>query len=268
MRTAMQEAGYDRSFVERAIAYPSDKMWYPTAAELLAAHAISGVVDNYKFAASGYGIRPGSEDFAGELRKEPVFRAMEQADSRAFAKVSSEFQQRYIEGVPEGVIIAHVRREMLAAVRSRLSMADDQVLIDYAGLIADQYDAVGKVDAKVCYAYAAGGADSAKAVDLFGAELRNREVRLAERILSAAAASRSPLNKQELEALYRKVFRTLAARYGEPEVRLLMEPAKVKPSQYATYCTVAAAMFREIAQLPQAGAVLSAIFKQAPSGTK
>ena len=109
MRTDLLEAGYPPAFVERAVSYPPDKMWYPSAAELLAAHVISGVVDNYKFAASGYGIRPGTEDFASELRKELLFRAMEKADANAFANLARRYQQRYIEGVPEGIIIDNMR---------------------------------------------------------------------------------------------------------------------------------------------------------------
>jgi hypothetical protein len=30
----MLEAGYDRSFADRAISYSADKMWYPSVSEL------------------------------------------------------------------------------------------------------------------------------------------------------------------------------------------------------------------------------------------
>lgn len=90
----------------------------------MAAQVISGVVDNYKFAASGYGIRPGTEDFASELRKEPLFQAMKRADSSAFANLARRYQQRYIEGVPEGIIIDNMRtRTMIPLIRARLPMA-------------------------------------------------------------------------------------------------------------------------------------------------
>jgi hypothetical protein len=270
LRTAMLEVGYERAFVDRAMTYPSDKMWYPSAAELQAAHVVSGVVDNYRFAASGYGIRPGTEDFAGELRKEPLFRAMEQADSGAFIALASQYQRRYLEGVPEGTIIDDIReRTMLPLIRARLPLADSQTLIDYAKLIADQYEALGSVDAKACYAYAARG-ESGKVLELLGADLRQREVRLSERILAATPTQRATAGKQQLEALYRKVFDKLIKRYDEADLRLLLESDKVRPHQYAAYCRIATAMFREIAQLPAAEAVslLYAMFKELSAETK
>jgi len=264
MRAAMLEAGYDRAFVDRAASYPSDKMWYPSVAELQAAHVISGVVDNYKFAASGYGIRPGTEDFASELRKEPLFRAMEGADSGAFAQLASQYQSRYLEGVPEGIILDDIREHtMLPLIRSRLPLADTQTLIDYAKLVADQYETLGLADAQVCYAYAARG-ESGKALQLLGADLKQREVRLSERILSATPTRRPTASQRDLEALYRKVFNRLVARHGEADVGVLLDPAKVRPAQYLSYCRMAAAMFKEFTQLPAAEAetVLSALFKE------
>lgn len=143
-------------------------------------------------------------------------------------------------------------------------------MIDYAKLIADEYAAIGAVDAKVCYNYAAIGGDSGRALDLLSSELKQRELRLSEQLLSSTAPSRNAPSKQELEALYGKVFKKLVARYGDADVRLLSEPAKVKPTEYAAYCRGVAAMFREFAQLPplEAGSVLSAVFKESASDAK
>jgi len=271
VRVDLLEAGYERSFVDRAVSYPADKMWYPSAEELVAAHAISGVVDDYRFAASGYGIRSGTEDFTRELRKEPLLRAIEQADSSAFANLASQYQQGYVEGVPEGVILNDIRtRIMFPLIRSRLLTADDQILIDYAKLIADEYDELAAVDAETCFTYAATGGDSAKAFNLLGTGLKQRDRRLSERILTSGAIRRSTPSQQELRAMSAKVLGKLVARYGEAEVRLLMDTATVKPPQYAAFCRIAAALYREYAQLPpmEAGSVLSAAFKLIGSDIK
>ena len=147
-------------------------------------------------------------------------------------------------------------------------MADDQILIDHARLIADQYDALGKRDAKACYAYAVGGDGSAKALDYLDTDLKGRELRLSERILASAPTHRNAPKARELDTLYTRIFQTLVARYGDTDTRLLVEPTKVKPADYASYCTVAAGMFREIARLPEAGSLLSVMFKDVASNAK
>ena len=152
---------------------------------------------------------------------------------------------------------------MLPLIRSRLPLADTQTLIDYAKLVADQYETLGLADAQVCYAFAARG-ESGKALQLLGADLKQREVRLSERILSATPTRRPTASQRDLEALYRKVFNRLVARHGEADVGVLLDPAKVRPAQYLSYCRMAAAMFKEFTQLPAAEAetVLSALFKE------
>jgi len=68
MREVLLRAGLPPSFVTRAISYSHQQMWYPTEAELLAANVITGTTDTYRFSISGYGLRPGAEDFAKKLQ--------------------------------------------------------------------------------------------------------------------------------------------------------------------------------------------------------
>jgi hypothetical protein len=270
MRMALLEEGYERAFVDLAVSYPSDKMWYPSVSELQATHVISGEVDNYKFAASGHGFRPGTDDVVVAMRKNPLYRAMEQVDAGAFAKFASQYERRYVEGVPEGTILDDAYDQLLdPLVRSRRPLADSQILIDYARLFADQYQAIGVVDAEACYAYSVRG-ESEKALRLLSPELKQRERDLIERVLATPPARTTAPNDQEVEALGHKVNERLVARYGEADVRLLRDSEKVGPSQYPSFCRVAVAMFREIAQLPaaEAGTMMSAVFKELSQDSK
>jgi len=200
----MLEAGYDRSFADRAIAYSADKMWYPSVSELEAAKVISGVVDNYKFAASGYGIRPGTEDFAKELRNQPLFGAIAKSEPLAFANMTNKFQKNYVDGVPEGAIQDEIRANtMIPLILSRLPRADNQIQVDYAKLIADQYDAVGSVDAKACYDYAVNGSNVGSVIKLFGTELKQREFRLFELLLASSVAGRTSSSQEHVEAIFK-----------------------------------------------------------------
>ena len=265
MRDALISSGLDRSFVSRAISHSSSQMWYPTTTELIAARAISGMVDGYKFAASGYGIRPGTENFAASLRKMSFYRAVEEVDPAMFAAVASQFQQRYVDGLPEGNIIDELRdTKVFSLVRSRLPNADDRPLIDFASLAAEQYEMLGAKDGKACYEYATKGGNS-KIIEQLGPEMNKREVALSERVLRSNTI-RSVSSSGQLEALYGKVFAKLGKQYSDADILLLVEPEKTKPAQYSKFCRMLASMFREVTRLPleDAGSVLSEFFKEAP----
>jgi hypothetical protein len=262
MRSALLSVGLDSSFVSRAVSHTHAEMWYPTVPELAAAKVISGVTDEYRFAASGYGIRPGQEDFKEQLRRVSFFRALEEAAPEVFATTATKFQQAYVEGVPEGTILDELRDSQLSPVlTARMSTADNAVLAEFAALIADQYAALGSKNAQYCYDYAVKGATTTL-VNQLPADLRSREIALSEKILKGPKVRDTP-RPNELERLYGKVSDALAKKYSAEDMRLLSSSEKLKAPQYAKYCQMATAMFREISRLPlpEAGSVMRDIYK-------
>lgn len=266
MRKLLTEAGLQAGFVDRAVAPSFATMWYPTPAELMQAHVVSGIVDNYRFAASGYGTRPDARTFEEQLRRTPLFDAIEATDPQAFRTVVDMFHHSYIEGVPEGRIMDDLRTSKVTPlILSRMIYADDQLLADYAALMADQYEALGQRDATACFRYAASGAIT-NLVDLLPDRLKAREMALSEAVLRSTER-RKPTDVP-VQPIYRTIFDKLAAQFGPAQVRILADPAKVSPAQYATYCNLAVAMFRTVAALPpeQAGIVMSHIFGNTARG--
>src|SRR5262249_22628706 len=157
-----------------------------------------------KFAASGHNFRR-TDDVVAAMRKNALYAAMEQADADAFAKFASQYEQRYVEGVPEGTILDDAYNQLLLPlIRSRLPFGDTQIMIDYALLIADQYQSIGAVDAEACYAYSMRG-ENRKAVRLLGPELKQREVELNERLLITPLARTAAPSEQEVKPLSHKV---------------------------------------------------------------
>lgn len=263
-RRLLTEAGLPQAFVDRAVAPESTAMWYPPIPELLAARAITGVVDDYRFAASGYGTHVDADAIAATLRRTPLFAAIESTDRAMFDAIVDAFYRAYLEGQPEGRILDEMRaRKVTPTIMARLTQADDGLLADYARLMADQYEALGQKDVTACYRYAALGADTAM-VNLLPAPLRQREMELSERVLGSTARRAAP-SAERTQPIYRAIFEKLAARYGQQQVRLLADPARVPPVEYGNYCKLAVALFRAIADLPpdQAGEVMSQIFSTA-----
>lgn len=263
------KAGLPDSFATKAVSYGPDRMWYPTVGELLAAKAISGVVDSYRFAASGYGLRPDTQDFEAQLRKHSYFRAIEDADPDRFAALVSRFGKAYAAGQPEGIILDSMRDEYISPLLvTRLAKVNDALAGEFALLMADQLEWIGKKDARLCYDFASKGANTT-IVNALSVELKKRELELAERLLRSRAVNEFA-TQADVDLAYSKVRERLERRFSSRELDLLAS-SEVKPSQYGKYCEVMSAMFREIGHLQPSdvGNVIRDIHKpQAGSSSK
>ncbi len=260
MRGLLRDAGLPSWFIDRAVAASATTMWYPTVEELTQAHVITSVVDSYRFAPSGLGVHPDTRDFEEQLGRTPLFAAIEVGEPAAFRAIVDTFHRGYVEGVPEGRILDDLRTSRIAPlILAHMTYADDQLLADYASLMADQYEAIGQRDSAACFQYAAKGS-AGGLVNFLPDSLKARELALSEAVLRSTVR-RKPAT-QPVQDIYRLIFEKLAAQFGDARVRILSDPSKVQPSQYTVYCNLAVALFREIAALPteQSGAVMSQIF--------
>jgi len=261
MRDLLRAAGIESAFVERAVAQPASSIWYPTEQELEKGNVILAVVDSYRFAASGLGIYPVLDDFKTALRRVPSFAAIEAADPRIFENTAELYKRRYFEGASDGRIADEIRTTRFAPLlRERLVTADDGLLIDYARLMADQYEALRARDADICFEVATRSA-TRQSVLLLPRELQQREIDLSDRVMRLATR-RTPDTAERLTASSLALSRTLIDRYGADNVRLLTQPAAVTPRQHDAFCRLSIAMLRAIADLPppEAGAMMSNIF--------
>jgi hypothetical protein len=260
MRTLLLRAGIERPFVDRVAAQPATGMWYPSTGELEASHVVTAMVDSHRFAASGLGAAPTTLAFARDLRHNGVFRAFEETDLPVFKTLVDEYQQRYAAGQSEGDIMDGLTAMVALRIRQHIATADNEVLIDYANLMADQYAAIGARDARACFQRITQGASPGQAA-LLGAELRERETALQERALRSSVP-RPALPKELLRADYATVLKELGERYSPQELALFGHPDRVAPAQYAIYCRLTTAFFRGVAALPpmRAGDVMSTIF--------
>ena len=260
MRKLLLDAGIERPFVDRVAAQSAAGMWYPSLGELQAAHVVTETVDSHRFAATGLGATPTPGAFARDLHTNGIFRAFEDIDPFVFESLVEEFQRRYGAGQSEGDIQDGLTAMIARRIRQHIATADNQVLVDYANLMADQYAAVGARDPRACFIRLTQGATAGQSV-FFSQELRDRETVLQERALRSSFP-RTAVPQDLLQANYAAIFKQLSDRYSADELALFGHAEKVRPAQYATYCRLATAIFRGIAALPpmRAGDVMSAIF--------
>ena len=268
MRRPLLAAGIEPSFVERAVAQPASSIWYPTDAELTSGRVVSTIVDFYRYAASGFGGQAPLAVFKNALRQTPLA-LLETSDSQLFEEMAELCRRRYFEDRSAGQIEDELRVAKISPfIARRLPQADDDILIDYARLYADQYAALKAHDPAACFTFATKGGD-ARLVALLGAELQQRELALTDRVLRSTSARPPPL-PAIVQLANTAVFKALSAQFDAPAVNLLADPAKVQPQQYDLFCRVAIARFRAIAALPerQAGELMSSLFSAAKPASR
>jgi hypothetical protein len=260
-RQLLLEAGIAPAFVERAIAQPADSIWYPAEQELLAARVVTLRVDSNRFAASGLGTDASLVAFERTLRRAPAFATLAAAQPELFADIAELYLRRYVEGWSTGQIEDEVRRIRVAPfLAQRLPQTEDEILVAYARLLADQYTALGRRDPDVCFGYVTRGSD-AHVMALLGPDLQKRELALTERVMRSRHR-RSPATTEALQAANAAVTQALLGQFEAAAINLLAAPAKVPPAQHELFCRVAAARLRAIADLPahQAGELMSGLF--------
>lgn len=261
MRRLLLDAGIAPAFVDRAVAQPADSMWYPTPAELLAGKVVTALADSYRFAASGLGADVSLPVVEGALRRTAGIAVVAEAQPDLFEDMAELYYRRYVESRSTGQIEDELRQTRITPfLARRLPQAEDDILVDYARLLADQYTALNQRDPAACFRYVTQGGDT-RLVALLGPDLQRRELALTERVIRshnrrAAAAA------DAVQAANAAVSKALLAAFDVDTINLLVEPAKVQPAQYESYCRVASARMRAIADLPpyQSGDLMSSLF--------
>jgi hypothetical protein len=249
-RTIFARAGFDPGFIAKALSTPSADMYKPEPEVLLAAHVITDVTDGTQFAISGLGTGLSKEGLAVSLsRTLPVFQAMKQRFPQYYDDLIDQYYNDIVRGKSEAEAIENVRAKFLPFILELIPLAADDVLIDYARILIDQYATLNKRDQTACYLYAS-GTGTINISTLMPQELVARERALQERVVRTAA-NRQTINQKVKETLWEKL-RTRLRSSGVTESDLeIMGAERVETSKHALYCTLSIAMFREITKLPQ-----------------
>jgi hypothetical protein len=249
-RAIFLRAGFDTGFIAKALSTPNTEMYKPEPSVLVSARVVTALTDGSQFAISGMGTEISKNNIAESLAKSlPVFATMKQRFPKTYDNFIEDYYQNILRGKSEAEAITDVRAKFLPFITNLIPLADDDVLVDYAKILADQYGALNKRNAKACYEYAAGdGADAVMA--LLPQELVARERSAQERVLRTAI-KRPSIDPRIKEQLWDKLRARLIAN-GLTESDLEVMAAKtVDGTKYAVYCAVSIIMFREISRMPQ-----------------
>jgi hypothetical protein len=249
-RAVFARAGFDPAFIAKALSTPNSDIYEPEPGALLAAHVITDVTDGNQFAISGLGTELSKEDIALSLSKAlPVFQAMKERFPKSYDGFVDEYHQGVMRGKSETETIENARAKFIPFIRKLIPLADDDVLVDYARIQADQYAALNERNPTACYLYASGAENGNRSWQMTP-DLRAREHAVQERVIRTAA-KRPIINEALKETLWDKV-RTRLKSHGVTESDLqIMGAETVDRSKHALYCALSIAVYREIARLPE-----------------
>jgi GYF domain 2 len=245
-RKIFTEAGYDAPFIARALATPSSNIWKPSEAELLKSGVVTKVSDGTDYAFSGFPADASSDSFSKSLKGDAgIYAAISGRFPKEYDEMVNSYYDAFVAGKTEVEAITILHAKLESVISANRSLADDDVLIDFGNLMADELAALQSRPA-TCYQYATGGVLD---TSLMPQALSKREIEVAKRVIRTAASR--PDADAPAQKLWPKLSGRLAAK-GVTEKDLdLIRGSKVADSQQARYCSVLTALYREAAALPQ-----------------
>lgn len=245
------DAGFDPDFVERAIATPSDDMLTPSADDLLKAKVVSAIADGSEFAASGYGAQVSKETLAERLIELwPVLGAMKERLPQNYAALIDDWYRGYVKGETDTEILDAFWAKLYPLVMAHLKYADDDVLIDFATLSAEEFAALGKKDPALCHRYASGSDMTGSFYRHLPEALLDRELDIYKRVVETMAMRpRTP--QAEITRLFAKLSKTIS------QERLDLALTKdVPPEKYEDYCRAWVDLNQEVVGLRESEAAI------------
>jgi hypothetical protein len=249
-RAIFMRAGFDTGFVAKALSTSNADMYKPEPSLLVSARVVTALTDGGQFAFSGMGAEISRNDIGESLAKAlTVFAMMKQRFPKAYDNFVEEYYQNIVRGKSEAETIADARAKLHPFIINLIPLADDDVLVDYAKILTDQYSALNKRSATACYQYAAGDS-AAEVAALLPQDILLRERSVQERVLRTAI-KRPSFDAQLKERLWDKLRTRLTAN-GVTDADLEVVAGKtIDRSKHAIYCAVSILMFREISRMPQ-----------------
>jgi hypothetical protein len=120
-RNLLTSAGFDPTFVARAVSTPNKDMWLPATRELVRAHAVTAVAVPGQFAASGLGSNLDRDQLAAELKTTlPALRALEKSRSADYQAIVDAYYNGYLSGQTQTELNQALNRRLMPILQAHL----------------------------------------------------------------------------------------------------------------------------------------------------
>jgi hypothetical protein len=241
--------GIGRQFAEKALATSSDKMWYPSTDEMLAAHILTGVATSGQFAASSLASFSDETKARHLLGQIPLYAALSDIYPNETAELTRKFSEGIKIGKSEEEVIGDVQTIVLSLVRNSIPNAENAQVLEYARLFRRYMEALLTVDAETCSALVdpeSGAKVNINVNKLIPSSL-DQELALKENIIRQSAFVKSKPDSTKAAAELGKLIDIVNKRH--PGKSAIWSDHNIPRSEYRTYCVMNMEVYDEIFKL-------------------
>jgi hypothetical protein len=270
MRRNFRSKGIPDAFIDRALSTPAASIWYPTTAELTAAHVINGVADERHYATTGVRDWRDPARLEAEFLEVPIFAALKRAEPAIYQHLEGIYVSGIRSGSPQSEMTAKAHAVMIEEVIPKyLRHGADTALLAYWKsqlAIAGQLRAL---DAKACvdFMFPNLGHGDTSVLDRVSSEARETERRSLVNLLDATRAHpESAPSESAVRDSLREVTAS-AEREAPGSLKLLANPQQ-SASDPAALCHAALSFYSAVTDLPvdQAAAVMRFLAARSAGG--
>jgi hypothetical protein len=263
-RVQLHALGLAPWFVDKALSTPHESMWLPSHDQLMAAGAISGVVDSKRHAASGqFDVAPPKTAVAGTrdavmdaMLRVPAYATLQSVDPDSFGTIVQQVKAGHSPGEPDAAVVARARGAFINVKQQHLLQSNDAAIIELADVLIQYMEGLKTRDEQSCVAVTDPTTGARLRVDL-GTEFRetaNRELALFNSILKAGHGNAVIPPDGGIEPYLNQVMDQLQKRPDLQSAVLTKRP--LAASDYRAYCEARLALLQEIRRLPPAQAAM------------
>ncbi|WP_421699259.1 hypothetical protein [Ancylobacter sp.] len=248
-------SGFDKAFVDKAVATPNSDLWTPSLKELQDANVVTDVADGSQFAASGFGRQAGKEAFAGFMVEESeVLAWQKRAQPEAFDDAVDDYYKDYLDGVTDDDLTETLDYwEYRAIIRNVKASGDDDAVIDLGRLFVEELKLLRADDAQRCARFGFKGGAVFRTQYDFDSGILDRYRDIGLRVVAERDPRPAPDEEAVVPLLARVVDRMRATRTPAEQVVLLGE-GEPKRAEAAEYCAAVIGFYEAILKAPHAEA--------------
>lgn len=257
-------SGFDKAFVDKALATPNDDLWVPELAELQAAGVVTHVSDGSQFAISGQGGHATKEEFAERIvENRPLLALLETKYPDEFSDMIDDVFKNYLDG---GTVDDH-KDEMnyheYRAVNRHIRSTSDAVVVELGRLFVDELALLREKNVSRCARFGTKGGAVYNIQSSFPSELMQRYRKIGQRLIEASGAPREDDEGAVKRMLAQAMDRVQPA--FTTEQRALVEENDPRGRDNEAYCGAVIALYRSILEAPEADAAAMLRAKMGPS---
>ncbi|MPT22408.1 MAG: hypothetical protein E2577_04985 [Starkeya sp.] len=247
-------SGFDKAFVDKAVATPNSSLWTPTLKELQDAHVVTDVADGSQFAASGFGAQASRKAFASDMANDSdVLAWQKRAQPEAFDDAVDDFYKDYLDGVTDDDLMETLDYwEYRAIIRNIKTSGDDEAVLDLGRLFVEELKLLRADDAQRCARFGFKGGAAFRTQYDFDSGILDRYRDIGFRVVAERDPRPAP-DEEAVAPLLANILARMRGTYPADQVALLGE-GEPKRAEASGYCAAVIGFYETVLKAPHAEA--------------